>query len=325
MEQHFGLIPEIPFRESLLRYAEAKERENPKGFNASRRYQLQLLLDNFGMLMLNEIDAKTIRDFADMRRKTVSDSTLHRDLAVLRAILNRAREEENLAVLPVFPKVKLPKGRTRWLTVGEEHRFLNAASARLRVLIAFALDTGGRRSELLNLDWRYVDLANGRITFVETKNGEDRSVRLSDRALRVLLALEPKESGPVFTYNGNAIKDVKTAFDRARKKAGLEDVRFHDLRHTFASRLVQQGLPLYEVMHMTGHKSLVMVQRDAHLDPEFQERAIVALNRYGHDLGTLSLESLDEETRKGQNPLGSQGVLMVEPRGIEPRTSTMPL
>jgi hypothetical protein len=91
MERHFGVIPDIPFRGSLLRYAEAKKRENPKGFNASRRFQLQLLLDNFGKLMLNEINAKTIRDFADMRRKTVSDSTLHRDLAVLRAILNKGR------------------------------------------------------------------------------------------------------------------------------------------------------------------------------------------------------------------------------------------
>ena len=207
----------------------------------------------------------------------------------------------------------------------EEHRLLNASPMHLRVLIAFALDTGGRRSELLNLDWRYVDLAHGRIVFVETKNGEDRSIRLSDRALNILLALDPKESGPVFTYRGKAIKDVKTAYDKARKKAGLEDVRFHDLRHTFASRLVQQGLPLYEVMHMTGHKSMVMVQRYSHLGPEFQERAIVALNRYGHNLGTVDLQSLNDETPKRHNPLVSQGVMMVEPIGIEPTTSTLPV
>lgn len=152
MEQHFGVIPEIPFRDSLLRYAEAKKRENPKGFNASRRYQLQLLLDTFGTLMLSEIDAGSIRDFADMRRKTVTDSTLHRDLAVLRAIMNKAREEGDLTVLPIFPKVKLPKGRTRWLTEEEERRLLKEAPAHLKLLIAFALDTGGRRSELFNLD-----------------------------------------------------------------------------------------------------------------------------------------------------------------------------
>ncbi|MDP6953733.1 MAG: tyrosine-type recombinase/integrase [Alphaproteobacteria bacterium] len=66
----------------------------------------------------------------------------------------------------------------------------------------------------------------------------------------------------------------------------LSDVRFHDLRHTFASRLVQQGVPLYDVMHLMGHKSLDMVQRYAHLAPDFQERAIQALNQLGHNLGT---------------------------------------
>ncbi len=119
-------------------------------------------------------------------------------------------------------------------------------------------------------------------------------------------------------------------------KQDLEDVRFHDLRHTFASRLVQQGVPLYEVMQLTGHKSLVMVQRYAHLAPEFQERAIGALNvvvngskdRDGdcwHVLGTLGEESPEAENSPNENPLISQGVRMVEPDGIEPTTSTMPL
>ncbi|MAN79671.1 MAG: integrase [Rhodospirillaceae bacterium] len=62
---------------------------------------------------------------------------------------------------------------------------------------------------------------------------------------------------------------------------GLNDVRFHDLRHTFASRLVQQGVSLYEVMHLTGHKSVSMVQRYAHLAPDFQEEAIAALEAFG--------------------------------------------
>ena len=133
-----------------------------------------------------------------------------------------------------------------------------------------------------------------------------------------------KDSGPEFTYNGKALKDVKTAFNRARKKAGLEDVRFHDLRHTFASRLVQQGLPLYEMMHMTGQKSLTMMQRYAHLAPEYQERAIIALNRYGgRNLGTLGLSAPSLDIPEDLNPLGSQRVAMVEPRGIEPLTSTL--
>lgn len=117
------------------------------------------------------------------------------------------------------------------------------------------MDTGGRCGELPGLDWRNVDLARGFITFVDIRNGEDRSVRLTDRAKKVLTDLGPKENGPVFTYRGKAIADVKHSFDRAKEMAGVEDLRFHDLRHTFASRLVQQGVSLYEVMQMAGHKS----------------------------------------------------------------------
>lgn len=131
------------------------------------------------------------------------------------------------------------------------------------------------------MDWRNVDLARGVVTFRKTKNGEDRSVRLTDRAQRVLAGLSPNASGPVSTYRGKAMKDIKTSFDHARERAEVEDFRFHDLRHTFASRLVQQGVALYEVMHLTGHKSFEMVQRYAHLAPDFPERAIGALNASG--------------------------------------------
>ena len=212
-------------------------------------------------------------------------------------------------------------------------RLLDAAAHHLRPLLAFAMDTGGRRSELLKLDWLNVDLDRKVVIFTETKNGEDRTVRLTERALDVLKALGPMKLGPVFTFNGNPIKDVKGAFDTARRAAGKEDSRFHDLRYTFASRLVQKGVPIYDVMHLTGHKSMAMVQRYAHLAPGYQDRAIEALNAYGweaknrwYDLGTIDADAITEDiAQKEQNPLISQGVLMVEPDGIEPTTSTMPL
>jgi integrase len=321
MEQHFGTIPEIPFRDALLRYAEIRKRENPDNYSRSLQYQLQMLLDNFGAYMLTEISAKMVREFTDKRREEVKDGTVLRILSVLKAILNKAKYDGELVTVPPFPKIRTPKGRTRWLTREEERQLLAEAPERVRRIITFALDTGGRRSELFRLDWRYVDLANGRVMFTETKNGEDRSIRLTDRALKVLLAIGPKDCGPVFTYNGKPLKDVKTAFNSAREKAGLEDVRFHDLRHTFASRLVQQGLPLYEVMHMTGHKSLSMVQRYSHLAPEYQERAIVALNRYGHDFVTLGLEASEVESPRTEKLVDSQEVKMVGTAGIEPATS----
>jgi len=325
MEQHFGVIADPPFCEALLRYGEEKQRANPDGYTASVRYNLQRLLDQFEGLNLSEFNVMMLQDFANQRLKTVKEGTLHRELAILRAILNKAHREGSLSVVPPFPKVKPSKGRCRWLTGDEEAKLLEAAKPHLRALIAFAVDTGGRRSEVFKLDWRNVDLARGAVTFTKTKNGEDRSVRLTNRAKQVLMDLGPQKSGPVFTYRGKPIKDVKTAFEKARNTVGLEDFRFHDLRHTFASRLVQKGISIYEVMHLTGHKSLVMVQCYAHLAPDYQNRAIEALNELRRNFGTVDQKGCEEDTaQKEQNPSVSARVLMVEPDGIEPTTSTMP-
>lgn len=287
LEQHFGVIPAVPFTEALLRYGQERQRDNPVSYKAKEKYQLQRLLDRFGDLNLSDITHALMREWVDELLGRMKPATALRELTTLKSILNKAFREELLAQVPPFPRIKVEPGRCRWLTVDEEKRLLLASPPHLRALIAFAVDTGGRRSELLKLDWQNVDLNRGFVTFRKTKNGEDRSVRLTDRAKHVLTKLGPKEKGPVFTYRGQAIKCVKTAFGKARERAGIEDFRFHDLRHTFASRLVQQGVSLYEVMHLTGHKSFAMVQRYAHLAPDFQERAIGALNTYG----TVSAQS----------------------------------
>ncbi len=96
------------------------------------------------------------------------------------------------------------------------------------------------------------------------------------------------EAGPVFTFRGKMMRTVQTGFTKARDRAGLQDVRFHDLRHTFASRLVQGGVPLYDVMELMGYKSLEMVQRYTHLEPTYQDKAIQALNDHWHKSGTIT-------------------------------------
>ena len=287
MGQHFGKIPEVPFREVFVRYAKIQKRDNPQRFRNTTRYALKMLHEWFGELNVSQITLGLVQEFMDERRRTVSLATAQRDVSTLRAVLNKAHREGLLAAAPRFPRFKALKHRTRWLTPDEAERLVRAASRHIVPLIRLAVDTGGRRSELLRLDWRHVDLRNKRVTFVETKNGEDRTVRLCDRACAVFASMGPKDAGPVFTFNGKAIASVKTAFNNARENAGLEDVRFHDLRHTFASRLVQCGVPLYDVMNLMGHQSLTMVQRYAHLAPDYQEKAIQALNQFGHDSGTV--------------------------------------
>ncbi len=288
MEQHFGTIPEVPFCDALVSYGKEKQRHNPEGYDGTARYRLQFLLDRFEGMSLSDINLRVIQDFAEERFSKVKEGTVQRELATLKAILNKSHREGRLQLVPPFPKMRKQTGRNRWLTIDEEKLLLAVSAKHLQPLIAFAIDTGGRRSELLKLDWRNVYLERELVTFLKTKNGENRSLRLTNRARTVLIDLGPKEFGPVFLFRGKAIKDPKTSFNRARTKAGIEDLRFHDLRHTFASRLVQQGVPLYEVMHLTGHKSVSMVQRYAHLAPDYQSRAIEALNSYGHNLGTVS-------------------------------------
>ena len=253
LEEHFGVILDVPFSEVLVRYGQEKKTNNPDGYTASVRYNLQSLLDRFEGLNLSDFNLSMVQDFANERLGKVKSGTVHRELAILRAILNKAHREGRLSVVPPFPKVKPSKGRRRWLTGDEEAKFLEATKPHLRAFVAFAVDTGGRRSELFKLDWRNVDLVRGAVTFTKTKNGEDCSVRLTNRAKQVLMDLGPKKSGPVFTYRGKPIKDVKTAFEKARNTVGLEGFRVHDFRHTFASRLVQKGISIYEVMHLSGH------------------------------------------------------------------------
>jgi integrase len=293
MEKHFGKIPEMPFSEALLSYAKVQKRDRERHYHDKTRYRLRLLQARFGKFNLSEITLKEIQAFMDERLDQVKLGTVQREVSTLRAILYKAYREEFLEKPPRVPKFKALKPRTRWLTVEEEERLVKASAPHLAPLVRLAVNTGGRRSELLGLDWRNVDMRNRRLTFVDTKNGEDRSMRLSDAAFMVMVHLGPKDSGPVFIYKGRPVKGVHSSFDRARKKAGLEDVRFHDLRHTFASRLVQGGVPLYDVMQMMGHKTLEMVQRYSHLAPDYQERAIKVLNGLsgsrGHNLGTVAV------------------------------------
>ena len=274
LAEHFDKKPELPFSEALLRYAKAQKRDHGKHFMTKTRYRLKFLAERFKGYNVSDFTYGAVQAFVDERLETVSSAMALRDVAIIKAAINKAWKEELTDFVPNFPRIKPSKARNRWITAEEEHRLVEAAAPHLKPLILFAVDTGGRRSELLGLDWRHIDLKARRVTFLDTKNGEDRSVRLCQRAVDTLIALEPKNSRPVFTYQGKAMKCVKTAFYKARSKAGLEDVRFHDLRHTFASRLVQGGIPLYNVMHLTGHKSLSMVQRYAHLAPDFQEGAM---------------------------------------------------
>ena len=210
----------------------------------------------------------------DAIERRLTAAAVNRPLALLRHLLRLAHEEWE--VLEVVPRVRLekePQGRLRWLSQEEINRLVDAAgksrNKELRAAVVIALNTGLRLSELLGLDWIYVDLSRGVIRLEITKSGRRREVPLNDDSYRALVSLGPKVEGRVFQT-----RFIKTAYNNAVAIAKLDDVNFRTLRHTFASWAVMRGVTLKELQELLGHSSLTMTMRYAHLAPEHLRTAV---------------------------------------------------
>lgn len=229
---------------------------------------VKTLLTVFSGYMISQITTKFIAEYKNMRLKSVKPATVYQELALLRRMFNVAiREWEWCKDNPVS-KLSFSVGnrnaRDRWLTLEEEKSFLDNATnpVWLRSLIIVALHTGMRRGEILELRWQNVDLFKRVIGIVKSKNGEKRTIPMSKTLLNLFKNMNVRDiSGRVFPISGSSIRQ---AFDKVVAKVGLEDFRFHDLRHTFATRLVQNGVDLYKVKELLGHKTITMTMRYAH-------------------------------------------------------------
>jgi integrase len=153
----------------------------------------------------------------------------------------------------------------------------------LQPLTMLALNTGMRRGELFALTWHSVDLAGGRITVHGTtaKSGTTRHVPLNAEAVAALRSWRdqaPDSSGPVFSgKHGDALTSVRRSWEGVLRAAGISGFRWHDLRHTFASKLVMAGVDLNTVRELLGHSDYKMTQRYAHLAPEHKAAAVARL------------------------------------------------
>ncbi len=176
-------------------------------------------------------------------------------------------------------------GRDRWLTEDEEKRLLEEASEWLREIIAFALNTGMRLGEILSLTWKAVDLNRRTATIFKSKNGERRTIPLNEMASEVLKGrakVRSRKTDLVFFNENHAVYDYSNpekAFRSALDKAKIQDFRFHDLRHCFATKLVQRGVDLYKVQLLLGHQTPLMTQRYPHHYPESLREGVEALGR----------------------------------------------
>ena len=146
----------------------------------------------------------------------------------------------------------------------------------VRPVVVIALNTGMRRSELLNLKWDQVNFEQGILTLLDTKNNDRRDISMNETVKDTLRAMERR--GP-YIFDGITPQIIKYGFSDARIKTGRPDLRFHDLRHCFASGLVMEGIDLDTVRELLGHRDLKMTLRYAHLSPSHKMKAVNVLDK----------------------------------------------
>ncbi len=224
-----------------------------------------------------------------VRGTLTSKSTVNRYDATLSHVFTVAMKEWQWVDDNPFRKIKNlkePEGRVRFLSDEEREKLLaecKAHSDDLYAVVVLALSTGGRRGEVMGLTWADVDMKTGLVTFKDTKNGSNRSVPLTGLAFDLVKDVAGRrrfKSEYLFpgrhTGKPAAIQNI---FEAAVKRAGIENFRFHDLRHSAASYLVMAGVDMRTVAEILGHKDMKMTHRYAHLSRAHVTEAMGRLNR----------------------------------------------
>ena len=239
---------------------------------------------------LFDITPRMVEKYKAKRLEKVAPATVNRELACLKHMYNTAIEWGYVKTNPVksVKLLKEPPGRLRYLRPEEVKKLLDACNGYLRTIVITALNTGMRKGEILALTWQDVDLENRKITVRNAKNNETRVIPINQTLYQELLNHSKESNGDYVFSNGDdrPFGDIKKGFSTALKRAEIEDFHFHDLRHTFGSHLVMQGIDLKTVQQVMGHKEIKTTMRYSHLSPEYVQDAIGRLDSvwtlYGH-------------------------------------------
>ena len=271
----------VTFLEAAVLYLEA---------GGSNRF-IESICTKLGSKFLATIDQRTIDKVAVQLHPSAKAATLNRQVYTpISAVLNFAARRGLCEYRPM-QRPKLPVGRIRYLKIDEANRLVDACSNHMRPLVVFMLYTGARVSEALYLNWDDVDLSRQHVAFLDTKNGESRGVSLHTRALAQLANLKHRKGnvfrrpdGLPYARRRNAGGQIKTGFRGACRRAGIENLRPHDLRHTWATWHYAANRDLPALMRLGGWKSERMVLRYAHVNVDELASTIEALP--GGNLGS---------------------------------------
>ncbi len=233
----------------------------------------QIARTSLGSMQLDKITSEVVSKYRDGRLRGVSNNTVRLELAFISVVFEQCAKEWGYKVSNPIKQIRIPKPgkpRQRRLRPGEEEALLAACAASsatyLHSLVVLAIETGVRFGEVTSITWDNVDLKARTIHLPDTKNGHPRTVPLSMRALEALNSLSSSDGMKVFAQHRGTIR---AAFGAALRRSGVgADLRFHDLRHEAVTRLFEKGLNPIEVGMISGHRSLSMLQRYAHLRAE---------------------------------------------------------
>ncbi|MBN8759493.1 MAG: integrase [Thiobacillus sp. 65-69] len=296
-QARLGVKPRYLWNEAVVRWLQETEH---KASQVSDKFHLRWLDTYLCDVPLRDINRDLIdRIMAAKKAEGVANSSVNRVLEVVRAILRKAANEwEWLDRVPYFRMLPEPKRRIRWLTREEAARLLAELPEHLQAMVRFSLETGLRKSNVTGLLWSQVDLER-RCAWVHADQAKARkaiAVPLSSAAVVVVRGQLGKHQTHVFSYRGKPVAmPNNSAWEKALKRAGIENFRWHDLRHTWASWHVQAGTPLHVLQELGGWESVEMVRRYAHLSSEHLADYVDRLSGLrlveggrGYDLATLS-------------------------------------
>lgn len=262
-----GVKPHRTWEEAVIRWLE--EKSHKASINDDKR-NFRWLHAHLAGKNLADIDRECIDRICQARRKEgVSNGTVNRTLALLRSVLRAAVNDWEW--IERAPKIRLlheAAGRVRFLTADEATRLIGELPEHLAAMVSFSILTGLRQRNVRELRWSQVDLERRAVWIHphEAKGRKGISVPLTREAAKIVEAQSGKHAEFVFTFRGNPVRWLNnTAWRAALKRAGIENFRWHDQRHTWATLHAQAGTPMHVLQELGGWASPVMVRRYAHL------------------------------------------------------------
>ncbi len=260
--------PDYHWDDAGLRWLDEKAH---KASFADDVQRLQWFQQYFRGYRLVDLNKQVIMKTVEIKRKESSTATANRYLALIRAILRQCVEWDWIDVAPSLKDYPEAQRRIRWLTQDEARRLLVELPEHLQDMATFSLATGLRQANVKLLEWGQIDLRR-RVAWIHPDQAKARraiGVNLNDAAMQVLIRNRQKHPRFVFTYQGHPVQQVSgKAWWKALQRADIQNFRWHDLRHTWASWHIQSGTPLSKLQEMGGWESLDTVLKYAHLAPE---------------------------------------------------------